>query len=154
MTNTQKCTNKDPVLQLDRYWPYLITVLADRIARRTSRLAKEEGLNLSQWRVLAAIADVPGRSSADVVSITPMDKGIVSRATKSLLVRGLIRKETSSLDGRIGHLFLTSTGLVLYQRLRPQVSDVLHVTGLSQEEQVNFRILIQQILKELPDENL
>ncbi|HCH63077.1 MAG TPA: MarR family transcriptional regulator, partial [Deltaproteobacteria bacterium] len=39
------------VLRLDHYWPYQITVLADRIARRTTRIVKAHGLNLSQWRV-------------------------------------------------------------------------------------------------------
>ena len=150
MTNSQASKNTDTVLQLDTYWPYLITVLADRIARRTSALVKVEGLNLSQWRVLAAIADVPGRSAADVVAITPMDKGIVSRATKSLLDRSLIRREVSTTDGRIGHLFLSDTGMQLYQRLRPQVSDILHVTSLSTEEQQTLITQIQVLLSELP----
>ena len=135
---------------LDTYWPDLITVLADRIARRTSALVKVEGLNLSQWRVLAAIADVPGRSAADVVGITPMDKGIVSRATKSLLDRSLIRREVSTTDGRIGHLFLSDAGMQLYQRLRPQVSDILHITSLSTEEQQTLIAQIQVLLSELP----
>ena len=59
------------VLELDTYWPYQIIVLAERLSRRTSTIVKQHGLNLSQWRVLAAIAEVPGRSSVEVVSITP-----------------------------------------------------------------------------------
>ena len=78
-------------------------MLADKIARRTTKIVKEHGLNLSQWRVLAAIADVPGRTSAEVVGITPMDKGIVSRATRALLDMGLIRRLASQSDGRVGY---------------------------------------------------
>ena len=76
------------VLRLDHYWPYQIAVLSDRIARRTTRIVKEHGLNLSQWRVLAAVAEQPGRTAVEVVRITPMDKGIVSRATRGLLDLG------------------------------------------------------------------
>ena len=98
------------VLRLDHYWPYQITVLADRIGRRTTRIVKERGLNLSQWRVLAAVAEMPGRTAVQVVRVTPMDKGIVSRATRGLLDQGLLRREASQTDGRLGHLFLTDEG--------------------------------------------
>ena len=51
-------------IRLNEYWPYQVTVLADRIARLTSAIVKREaGLNLSQWRVLAAIAEAPGRTA-------------------------------------------------------------------------------------------
>ena len=106
---TSKTPSTDRVLELTEYWPYQITVLADRIARRTSRVVKEHGLNLSQWRVMAAVAEVPGRTSVEVVTVTPMDKGIVSRATKALLNMGLLRREASQLDGRITDFLLDQT---------------------------------------------
>ena len=118
-------THPNRVLELDRYWPYQITVLADRIARRTSRIVKDHGLNLSQWRVLAAIAESPGRTSVEVVTVTPMDKGIVSRATKGLLAMSLVRREASQVDGRISHLFLTDQGSRLYQSLLPDVESIV-----------------------------
>ena len=118
--------SRAPVLRLDTYWPYLVTVLADRIARRTTRIVKEHDLNLSQWRVMAAIADVPGRTSTEVAVLTPMDKGIVSRATKALLQMGLVRREASQLDGRSSHLFLTESGQALYATLVPKVDAIVH----------------------------
>jgi hypothetical protein len=87
-------------IRLNDYWPYQVTVLADRIARLTSAIVKREaGLNLSQWRVLAAIAEAPGRTAVEVVNVTPMDKGIVSRATKALLEAGLVVRRASQADG-------------------------------------------------------
>ena len=108
-------------LNLEQFWPYQVTVLADRISRRTSRIVKTHGLNLSQWRVMAAIAEVPGRTSVDVVTVTPMDKGIVSRATKALLELGYIRREASQSDGRLSHLHLTDTGTQLYRDIIPTI---------------------------------
>ena len=141
------------VLKLDQYWPYLVTVLADRIARRTSALVKTEGLNLSQWRVLAAIAEVPGRTSVEVVTVTPMDKGIVSRATKALLEMGLVRRVASQLDGRISHLHLTQSGDALYHRLMPQVSEVLQLasTALSEDNQNQLGSDLSLLLQAFPD---
>ena len=54
---------------------------------------------------MAAIGEVPGRTSAEVVTITLMDKGIVSRATKALLEQGLVRRKACQTDGRLSYLF-------------------------------------------------
>ena len=57
---TQTLTTSPRALRLDTYWPYQIVVLADIISRRTAAIVKEQAdLNLSQWRVLAAIAENP-----------------------------------------------------------------------------------------------
>ena len=145
--------NNERILQLDEYWPYLLTVLADRIARHTTKIVKEKGLNLSQWRVLAAIAEKPGRTSVEVVTITPMDKGIVSRATKALLLLGLVRREASQLDGRISHLYLTSAGMTLYRQLFPQVKAILQRAdiGLSNDQQQLLGQQLQALIKVIPD---
>ena len=143
----------DRVIRLDDYWPYQITVLADRIARRTTKTVKAHNLNLSQWRVLAAVAEVPGRTSVEVVQITPMDKGIVSRATKALLDRGLVRRQASQSDGRISHLHLTASGEQLYQEIKPQVQSV--VTGahhsLDDTEQRHLSKLLGELIQVIPD---
>ena len=142
-----------PVLPLDQFWPYLVTVLADRIARRTSRIIKERNLNLSQWRVLAAIAEVPGRTSAEVVTITPMDKGIVSRATKALLEMGYVRREASQTDGRLSHLHLTKAGKKLYLQIIPSVQEVTQIAGegLNQERQERLSKELNSLIDVLPD---
>lgn len=141
------------VLQLDTYWPYQIIVLADRLSRRTGTIVKQHGLNLSQWRVLAAIAEAPGRTSVEVVSITPMDKGIVSRATKGLLEQGLIYRTASQSDGRVSHLHLTEAGVDLYGVLFPQVEAILTQASahLSAQEQAHLSESLHRLLKVLPD---
>ena len=150
---SERTPSNQPILQLENYWPYWITVLADRISRRTSQIVKPHGLNLSQWRVLAAIAEVPGRSSAEVVQVTPMDKGIVSRATKALLDRGLLRRKASQTDGRLSHLFLTPDGQRLYQDIRPQVQDIVLAaqTELKPGDQDHLSQLLRTLVHVLPD---
>lgn len=155
MTNSNTENGSDRILQLDTYWPYQLTVLADRISRRTARVVKEDaGLNLSQWRVLAAIAEVPGRTSVDVVTITPMDKGIVSRATKALLDMKLIVRKASQDDGRVSHLFLTPKGKALYQELIPRVEAVLMRAddALSRDDQTDLKKHLKGLLSVIPDQ--
>lgn len=141
MNQTMPSSDARRVLKLDSYWPYQLTVLADRISRHTAAIVKRHGdLNLSQWRVMAAIAEQPGRTAAEVVTVTPMDKGIVSRATKALLGAGLAVREASQGDGRISHLYLTSQGETLYQALLPRVEAVATEahTSLSSDDQSRF----------------
>jgi len=102
-------------IKLDEYWPYQIVVLADLISKHTISVLKEHGsLNLSQWRVLAAVAEQEGRTSAEVVTVTPMDKGIVSRATASLVEVGILNKVSDKSDRRRAKLFLTDEGRRTY----------------------------------------
>lgn len=103
-------------LPLDDNWAYKVSVLADLIARRVSAVVQRHGINLSQWRVLAALADRPGRSASEVVAVTPMDKGIVSRAVAALVDRGLVERRASPTDRRLSHLWLTGDGMLLYQQ--------------------------------------
>jgi DNA-binding MarR family transcriptional regulator len=141
-------------IRLDSYWPYQVTVLADLISRRTAEIVKREGeLNLSQWRVLAAIAEQPGRTAVEVVAMTPMDKGIVSRATKALLTAGLLVRQASQVDGRVSHLFLTDKGDALYQRLRPHVEAVPKAADsiLDPDAQADFCELVKRLAGAMPD---
>ncbi|MEL7019490.1 MAG: helix-turn-helix domain-containing protein [Pseudomonadota bacterium] len=103
------------VINLNDFLPYQLVVLADKIDRRTAKIARERGdLSLSQWRVMAAVAGKAGTTARDVVAATPMDKGIVSRALATMVKRGLIDRRASAADARLSHLFLTARGTKLY----------------------------------------
>ena len=100
---------------LDDYWPYQAVVLGDLISRHTTSVLKRHGdLNLSQWRVLAAVAEREGRTAAEVVAVTPMDKGIVSRATAALVKSGHISKREDARDKRRTRLHMTQAGQGTY----------------------------------------
>ena len=102
---------------------------------------------------MAAIGEVPGRSSVEVVTLTPMDKGIVSRATKALLELGFAKREASQEDGRISHLYLTKSGMKLYRKLVPQVEDILREadSNLSTSEQSQLSQNLEALIEVLPD---
>ena len=117
---------KDTTIELKDFWPYQVVVLADQVSRHTNNILKTHGsLNLSQWRVLAAIGEKEGRSAAEVVAMTPMDKGIVSRATASLVEDGFIRKKNDPDDRRRSELFLTAKGRKHYQTISQALTKAL-----------------------------
>lgn len=113
-------------IALDDFWPYQVVKLADQISRHTLSVVRTEtDLNLSQWRVLAAIAEKPGRTAAEVTAITPMDKTIVSRAVSSLIEAGLVKKIADSLDKRRSSLSATPSGLAIYTKIAHILNDTM-----------------------------
>lgn len=114
--------NEDDVIELENFLPYQIILLADRVSRRSAAIVKRSrDMNLSQWRVLAAVAEAPGRTANEVVAVTPMDKGLVSRAVKSLIERRLVERRASDSDGRVAHLYLTRRGERTYREIARDV---------------------------------
>lgn len=83
-----------------------------------------------------------------------MDKGLVSRATKTLLEMGLLLREASQDDGRVSYLYLTERGYALYQTLIPDVSGVLEraAATLSDNQQTDLSKQLGQLLKVIPDQ--
>jgi DNA-binding MarR family transcriptional regulator len=119
-------TSSHSPIALTTFWPYQVTVLADQISRYTLSVAKEmAGINLSQWRVLAAVAEKPGRSAAEVTAITPMDKTIVSRAVSSLIENGLIDKTADAQDKRRSRLDTTIKGQDVYDKIAGRLNETM-----------------------------
>lgn len=117
---------------LDNFWAYQVVVLADHVSRYTLDIVRSESdLNQSQWRVLAAIADKPGRSAAEVTAVTPMDKTIVSRAVASLIKDGLIKRTPSAEDKRVGALEMTESGSAHYARISQKLAETLNTAEIN-----------------------
>ena len=133
--------NQSPTtrIKLDNFWAYQVVVLADQVSRYTLDIVRTEAdLNQSQWRVLAAIADKPGRSSAEVTSVTPMDKTIVSRAVASLIRNGLIKRTPSQEDKRIGALHMTMLGAQRYNLISAKLAETLNAKVLNGASAADF----------------
>lgn len=116
----------DAHIDLSTFWPYQVVVLADQISRYTLDVVRAEaGLNQSQWRVLAAIADKPGRTAAEVTAVTPMDKTIVSRAVSSLIDNGLIKKTPNQDDKRRASLAMSAKGRKRYEIIASKLNTTM-----------------------------
>ena len=113
-------------ITLADFWPYKAVFLADQIGKFTRNIARETAdLNLSQWRVLAAIAEKSGTTAADVTAVTPMDKTIVSRAVQSLIILELIEKSRDAHDKRRMTLIATQKGGEVYKDIAQKLSSAL-----------------------------
>ena len=108
------------VLELDRFLPYRLSVLSNRISQDIAALYGERfGLNVTQWRILAVLGRYPGLSATEVAERTAMDKVAVSRAVTSLLGSGRLQRRLHGDDRRRSVLQLSAKGYRVYDDVAP-----------------------------------
>ena len=91
--------------------------LTDLFQRRRTRLARDVGLTVQQWRVLEEISTEHFLPSlfARERECTP---AAISKTLRQLLGKGLIRAAISNKDGRRRHYELTGEGRRVIEQLR------------------------------------
>jgi DNA-binding MarR family transcriptional regulator len=107
-------------LDLDRFMPYRLSVLTNRVSSAIARHYSERfGLSIPEWRVIAVLGQAPGLSARDVAARTAMDKVQVSRAVSSLLASKRLTRTAHASDGRVAHLALSAKGQAIYNEVVP-----------------------------------
>ena len=130
-------------IRLDRFLPYRLAVLSHRLSETLAGIYEgRHGISTPQWRVMAAVAEAPGRTAQDVVRMTPMEKATVSRAVSALIARGFLKREADDRDGRASRLMLTPAGEVAYADIAPAVREIEARLEASLPEGARERILL------------
>ena len=112
------------VLELDRFLPYRLSVLSNRISQDIARLyADRFGLGITQWRIQAVLGRYPDLSATELAERTAMDKVAVSRAVAGLLEGGLLRRRLHGADRRRSRLELSARGYRVYDEIAPLALD-------------------------------
>lgn len=107
-------------LNLDRFMPYRLSVLTNRMSSAIARYYAERfDLSIPEWRVIAVLGQNPGLSARQVAERTAMDKVQVSRAVASLLAARRLTREAHASDGRMAHLCLSGKGRAIYDEVVP-----------------------------------
>ena len=114
----RKTPTEHLVLELDRFLPYRLSVLSNRISQDIARLYGERfGLNVTEWRILAVLGRYPDLSATELAERTAMDKVAVSRAVASLLAKGRLKRRLHGDDRRRSVLQLSAKGYRVYDEV-------------------------------------
>lgn len=139
---------KRPVLDLDEFLPYRLSVLSNTISGvLADAYSSRYGMSIAEWRVMAILGRFPGSSGGEVAERGAMDKVAVSRAVSRLLAAGRIRRSFADADRRRSILELSDDGRKIYRRIAPVLlsyeADLL--SGLSQAERRQLDHLLQRL---------
>jgi len=135
-------------LDLDRFVPYRLSVLTNRVSNAIARTYSERfGLSVAEWRVMAVLGQASGLSARDVARRTEMDKVQVSRAVAKLVRNRRVQKQSDSSDGRVSRLALTAKGRAIYDEIVPHALELEEqfLAALMPDERVSFDRLIGKL---------
>ena len=145
---TEITPKKPEILQLERYLPYRLSTLSNRISGLISETYSSKfALSITEWRIMAVLGEYPGVSADEVSIKTQIEKSILSRAISKLLGRKLLEREFDAEDRRRSILTLTATGLSVYDEVVPvsyAYEDAL-LTCFSVAEREQFGELIDRL---------
>ncbi|WOK36363.1 MarR family winged helix-turn-helix transcriptional regulator [Sphingomonas sp. C3-2] len=141
--------DRDPsLLRLDHFLPYRLSVASNAVSGRIARTyRKRHNLKVTEWRLIAILAETPRLTPQMLTRKTRMDKINVSRAAKALIERGLVSASPNGEDGRSHFLSLTEAGRALYGAVAPEAlaMEQLLLSTFTEEERAQFAALLRRI---------
>ena len=107
----------EPTAGLDRALTYRLHLL-HKLVDRESQLAypKATGMTASDARCLGAVGAFGPVSVVELARLAQLDKGQASRAARSLVAQGLLRRQADAQDARVVQLSLTAQGRQAWRR--------------------------------------
>jgi DNA-binding MarR family transcriptional regulator len=110
--------SNDPVIDLERYVPALITFIANKLSRSATALYQRRfKVNVTEWRILVLLAIEPGIPAARICHVIGFDKGPVSRTLSVMQERDLVTIKTDPKDGRTHSISLAPKGREIHDRI-------------------------------------
>ncbi|MGD9883855.1 MAG: MarR family winged helix-turn-helix transcriptional regulator [Reyranella sp.] len=126
-------------------------------ARPFARLySRKYQLNLTEWRVMVALANVPGVSANEVARLCGLDKMTVSRSLASMMRHGYVARRPARDDRRRLILALTSSGRRVFAAIAPSgaARERSLFGDFSAAERAQFGHLLDRLVeraRQLPD---
>ncbi|HVZ91544.1 MAG TPA: MarR family winged helix-turn-helix transcriptional regulator [Rhizomicrobium sp.] len=139
-------------LDLDKFVPYKLSVLTNRMSNAIARLYSERfGLSIPEWRAMAVLGQTPGLSAREVAERTAMDKVQVSRAVASLMRAKRVTRTGDRNDGRVTRLSLTPKGEAIYEEIVPLALhlEAVFLSALSEAEREALLGLMNKLSRQV-----
>src|SRR4051812_34979501 len=143
---------KPAPLDLERFLPYRLDILAEAVSRALSRIYKEQyGLGVPEWRVLAHLGQYAPITAKAIGAHSRMHKTKISRAVAALEELGFLIRNGNDADRREELLSLTAKGQAAYDDLAPKAAEFARhlLDDLSAGERRALEHTIDRLLRNL-----
>ena len=101
---------------------YRVSFLTNRyVAPLNKDLATRYGLIWHEWVILFCLAQANNLTGKDISEATGRPQNTISDGLRSLLERGLVRREPNASDGRSMTVHLSPKGGALYRAMLPRL---------------------------------
>jgi DNA-binding MarR family transcriptional regulator len=142
--------NRKP-LKLHSFLPFRLSLLSNTVSANIAATYQDKfAISMSEWRIMAILAEYPDLSADEVCQRTQIEKSVVSRAVARLLKRHMIIRQIDDDDRRRSILRLSETGLSIYDEVMPVAEDFEKklIAKLSKQERLTLLSLLDKLQKE------
>lgn len=132
-------------IDLTDYLPYLLNRAGSRIATAFTQEARQHGLSLQMWRVLAALNQRDGQTVGELADTTSIEISTLSRVLDQMQKKRLSLRRRDAEDQRTVSIWRTAAGIAATRKLLPTAARYQDVAldGFNAREAV----LLKQMLK-------
>lgn len=107
------------MFDLEKFLPYLVNRAGVRLATNFSGVLKPLGLNIQEWRVLAALYAHGAQRMSALAELTSIDRTTLSRLTARMEQAGLVQRARADADGREVRVVMSAKGQEVAKELLP-----------------------------------
>jgi len=139
------------LLKLKSFIPFRLSLLSNTVSANIAATYQDKfAISMSEWRIMAILAEYPGLSADEVCQRTQIEKSVVSRAVARLLKRHMIIRQIDDEDRRRSILRLSETGLSVYDEVMPIAENFEKklIAKLSKQERLTLLSLLDKLQKE------
>lgn len=127
-------------LFVDDYLPALLAQASQLISGEFHKVAREHGFSVSEWRVMASLADGEAISIGDLAQVTVTKQPTVTRLLDRMEAKGQVERLPHDSDRRITLVRITPQGAEAVAQLmklaREHEHRVLEPFGLQRAEEL------------------
>ena len=136
---------------LESFVPYVMYRITNRLNRELQQDLRPLKINVSRWRVLAALNVKDGRTMGELVDFTMMEQSSLSRIVDKMSEEGLVLRRLQEDDNRYVRVYLTDKGREKFQEIYPKAfsrQDII-LDNFSADEQNQLLDFLQRIEKNI-----
>lgn len=136
---------------LDSFLPYLLYRVTMKSNAKMLSKVRRQGINPSQWRVLAVLKSYGTLSLGAIGEFTCMEQPTISRIVSQLEESGHVARRLSATDARVAEIRLTPAGESTFKQIVPAAlrHHDLVIEGMSRKELSDFIRLLEKIEKNM-----
>jgi DNA-binding MarR family transcriptional regulator len=154
MTDTTTRTspaNEAAGYALTASFPYLVRRVGLRIGELFDRAVAGYGVDVSMYRVLAALAEVNGQQLGQLSEVTTIELSTLSRLVGTMAGKGLLTRRRPRGNGRIVEISLSAKGRRLAEELMPIAArfEAVAIGGLGAAEVARLKAQLEAAYRNL-----
>ncbi|TNE37625.1 MAG: MarR family transcriptional regulator [Alphaproteobacteria bacterium] len=129
---------------------YMLAQAHRSVHLKLEKQLRLEGVQVEHWRILEVLSDEKGRSMGDLAEIVLMNHPALTKMLDKMVANGLAHRSLDPQDQRKVLVFITNSGLELYQRLNTHAVKFHNqfVSNIGQEKLSHLKQLLTEVIDE------